>query len=195
MKYVVRVALGALLGLAVTAALWFFQARWWIGGVAGGLVAALGFLLTFFLWSADRLEEGYEQVLFDLPNNLVSGALAVALVGLAFGGGLLHKGSSAPDPSIAVADSQHDALVSLYNDVMGGKIDAAGLVAQQAKLKAAQEAVAALPAGEKATLLRTASAAAGKAFDELAKCSDLAKCPLARLEMTNAKAPLDAYAA
>src|SRR5581483_6354256 len=189
--------MGVVLGLLVSLGLWFFHARWWIGGIAGGLVATLGFLATFFVWSADRLDEGYEQVLFDLPNNMVSLALAVAFVGLAFAGGLVPRGggSAAPDPSAAVADSQHDALVSLYNDVMGAKIDAAGLQAEQAKLKAAQDAIATLPAGPKTTLLQAAAAAEGKAFAELGKCADVAKCPLARLEMSNAKTPLDKYAA
>ncbi|HET6405262.1 MAG TPA: hypothetical protein VFH78_11495, partial [Candidatus Thermoplasmatota archaeon] len=75
MPYWVRIALGAVLGLATALALWLLVGTPWVTATAASLLAAIGFLGSYFIWSADRLDEGYEQVLFDRPNTIVSAVL------------------------------------------------------------------------------------------------------------------------
>jgi hypothetical protein len=96
MNYYARVGLGLVLGALAVAALAFFSFAWWIAAAAGALLAILAFLASFFLWTADRPEEGYEQVLFDGPNVVHALVLAAVLVGGAFGTSLFHKGASGP---------------------------------------------------------------------------------------------------
>jgi len=86
MRYPVRIAIGAGLGLAAVVGFHFVFARWWVGALIAALLGLVGFLGSFFIWSADRLDEGYEQVLFDLKNNIVSLVLVLVLVGASFGG-------------------------------------------------------------------------------------------------------------
>jgi hypothetical protein len=62
----------------------------WAIAVAA-LLAPIGFLASFFLWTADRPQDGYEQVLFDVPNLLTSLALVGVLVGAGWGGGVLLR--------------------------------------------------------------------------------------------------------
>jgi len=193
-RYFVRVALGALLGLLAVGALAFFGVRWWIGAVAGALLAAVGFLGSFFLWSADRPEEGYEQVLFDLPNNVVSVALVVVLVGLAFGAPhLLHKGSAAPvDPAIADMNAQHDALTKVYNDLVAAKLDRAGVDAAKASVAAAKLDLGNLTASDNSKTLLAAANGEGPALDAYVGCGYKA-CQAVQLSLIDVKAALNKY--
>lgn len=115
MKFVVRVALGAALGLAAVVGLSFFMEKWWLVGLVGAVTGVVAFLGSFFVWSADRLDEGYEQVLFDLPNSAISLGLVVVLVGAAFGVGLF--GSSESSPKLSAEDAAAVAAMGAQREV------------------------------------------------------------------------------
>jgi hypothetical protein len=97
MQYYARVGIGGLLGLLGAIGLAFLVDATWPAALAGALLAAIGFLATFFLWTADRPPspqepQGYEQVLFD-PRNLVHlAALALLVAGGAYGWSLMFDG-------------------------------------------------------------------------------------------------------
>lgn len=159
MKYGVRVAIGATVGLllSVGLALWLDAA--WIAALAGGLGGPVAFLATFFIWSADRLDEGYEQVLFDKPNSILSGVMLLALVGVALGTGWLAGG-----PSV---DPAHAAALAAMGEQEGT------LAALAAKYETANAAIAAQEdAGDVAGLV-TEAAAVRTALDDLEVPADL----------------------
>lgn len=202
-RYVVRVVLGVVLGLIAVAALWFFGAAWWVGALVGALLGLVGFLGSFFLWTADRPEEGYEQVLFDLPNNLVSLVLILAFVGAAFAGGhWLAREKPAPvDPAVAASMNEaHDNLTRIYNQIAAGNYTSSDAAkAASAEVKAIQDALAALPPSPKVDLLSAAATSIQKGLAEITSCTDPGSCSLgarlAKADALRAKDPLDAYAA
>lgn len=181
MRYVVRVVLGAFLGLLAVVSLGWIGLSWWIGATAGALLALAGFLGSFFVWSADRPEEGYEQVLFDLPNNAVAATMIVAFVGLAFAGGHWLGGASAPAEDAAAAlarsqDSQALFILNQYYDPQGPQLDAAATQEAQATVKALQAALAGAPDSEgKASRVQMVDNLA-KGLDAWTACGHKAPC-------------------
>lgn len=112
MRFVVRVLIGvALSAIALTVFLLTVGPKVW-AIATGAVLAPIGFLGSFFLWSADRPEEGYEQVLFDRPNSLTSLALVAVLGGAAFGAGLFLDGDNV-DPAEAAYLQQRDLITDL----------------------------------------------------------------------------------
>lgn len=209
MKYAVRVGMGIVAGAGLAVGLSLWLDAWWIGALAGGLGGPLVFLATFFLWTADRPEEGYEQVLFDRPNTLLSALMLLAFAGLAYGtGALLAPGTSlSPDEQAALQrmDDSRDAIARLTNaydaaNAAFTKGEAPGDLAPH--LKEATDARAALatldvpePLGDlKASLLKAASAVED-AFDGLGKCAagDTAACLDARIAHADAARGLQLY--
>lgn len=119
MRFLVRVAMGVGLGLVAVISLSFVISRWWIVAILGALLALVGFLGSFFVWTADRPEEGYEQVLFDKPNSIVSGVMVLAFVGAAFGMGWLlepvDEGPVLPPEEAAAVASMNEQRVKLHD--------------------------------------------------------------------------------
>lgn len=109
MPYWQRVVLGFLMGLLALLGLWYFVGISWLTAAVAGLVAPLVFLGSFFLFSADRPDEGYEQVLFDRPNTLLALAMIVLMAGAGVASGHLDVG-----PSAAASGRGMDALVKDY---------------------------------------------------------------------------------
>ncbi|MFA5861653.1 MAG: hypothetical protein WDA16_08155 [Candidatus Thermoplasmatota archaeon] len=193
MRFLARVLLGAFLGLVTLGGLHFAITRWWISGIAGALVGVLGFLLTFFVWTADRPDVGYEQVLFDGANSAVSVILAVILVAGGFGISLAGKSSTPQDPAVVEMNAQHDKLTRIYNDVTASKLDAVSLRSARADVQAAQASLAKLPTSERLALLTKAAAAEVTSLDEYEKCGTKL-CQNATLALLDAKGPLNKYA-
>src|ERR1051325_2078121 len=148
MRFLVRVAIGAGLGLAAAIGLSFVM-RWWIVAILAVLLALVGFLGSFFLWSADRPQEGYEQVLFDKPNSIVSGVMAVAFVAAAFGMGWLlepvDQGPSLPPAEVAAVSSMnaervklHDVLVLYLKEPKSSKVPEWSKAANESKAAVAK---------------------------------------------------------
>lgn len=148
MRFLVRVAMGVGLGLAAVVGLSFLM-KWWIVAILGALLALVGFLGSFFVWSADRPEEGYEQVLFDKPNSILSGVLVLAFVGAAFGMGWLlepvDEGPNLPPAEAAAVSSMnaervklHDVLVLYLNDPKSAKVSDWSKQADESKAAVAQ---------------------------------------------------------
>lgn len=134
MPFWVRILLGILLGLLALAGLWLGVGVTWVTATVAALVAPLGFLGSFFLWTADQPAKGYEQVLFDRPNTLVSAGmvLAFALAGLSTG--LLGAPSDAPEArDVALVAQDYDATARAY---IAGTMDGPAARAKLDELKA-----------------------------------------------------------
>jgi hypothetical protein len=192
MRFLARVLLGVTVGLAAILGLHFVFRAWWIGALVGGLAGALMFLATFFVWTADRPEEGYEQVLFDLPNTVVAVALILVLASAGFAGTLFH-GKAAPDPAAATMAAEHGALVKVYDDLMAGKLDASGVTAARSTVASAQDALAKLPPSPDLAKLQAAAKAELTALDDYAGACGMKLCQTATLDLLDAKDPLDQY--
>ena len=194
MRFAIRIVIGAVLGLVAFATLWLLDVRAWVVALASGLLGPIGFLGSFFIWSADRPEIGYEQVLFDKPNSIISAVMILALAGGAFGVAHLGAGSASPppDPNAAAMESQHQTLVHLYNLLIQGKLASEQAPDAKTNLSTAQEAIAKLPAGPKATALATAAATLSHALDAYAGCSYKA-CQTANLALFDAKDALKRF--
>jgi hypothetical protein len=198
MRYAVRVGIGVGLGLAAIVAFHFFVHTWWVAGLLAALLGLIGFLGSFFIWTADRPEEGYEQVLFDMKNNVVSLVLVALLVGGAFG--VAHvwapKAAAAPlDPAVAAMNTQHDKLVSVYNDVQAGKLDASSTATAKKDVQAVQDALKALTTtSPKLDLLNKAATAELTALDAYSGTCGFKVCQAATLALLDAKDPLNQYA-
>jgi hypothetical protein len=209
MKYGLRVGIGVVLGAALAVGLTTWLDKWWIGALAGGLGGPLVFLATFFAWSADRPEEGYEQVLFDRPNTLLSGVMLVAFVGLAFGAGWLLSPAAGLSPEEQAALAQMDGSRALLGRLADNYAAAnAAFIDGQApgdlapgleEAKAAHAALAALEPpeslyGHKEPLLKAARAVEA-AFDALGKCvgGDTSACLDARIGHADVVRGLQGY--
>lgn len=209
MKFGVRVAIGAIIGLALAVALPLLLESWWVGALAGGLLGPLAFLATFFIWSADRLDEGYEQVLFDRPNTTLSALMLVAFVGVAFGAGHLASGPAGPSPeeqaALAQMDQEHATLGRLAGEftvasearAKGG--DPGDLDADLDEARATRAALQAMsvpePLLEVKGNLQKAASGLENAFDALKKCAegDNAACLDARIAHADAVRGLSLY--
>ena len=113
MSWWTRLGLGAGLGLVAALALGWLLDGWAIPAAVGALLAAIGFLGSFFVWSADvppspENPEGYEQVLFDGPNVVASLLVVAGVVALAFFVRFDATAPAAEDHSAYVA--QQDAV-------------------------------------------------------------------------------------
>jgi len=198
MRYGVRVAIGVVLGLVAIVAFHFFVHTWWVAGLLAALLGLVGFLGSFFLWTADRPEEGYEQVLFDVKNNAVSLVLVVVLVGAAFG--VAHvwtpKAPAAPvDPTVAAMNTQHDKLVSVYNDIQAGKLDQSSTATAKKDVQGVQDALKTLTTtSPKLGLLNKAATAELTALDAYGGACGFKVCQAATLALLDAKDPLNQYA-
>lgn len=147
MRYHARFGIGLLVGLLPACGVAFLTPSAWPVALTGALLAALGFLATFFVWDADRppsdLEpNGYEQVLFDGRNSLHAGLLVVLFVGATFGhAALFAPEASGPAPAAEAASSPaldlaqadlvalSDAFVAAHDAFAAGE-DAGDLHAQ-----------------------------------------------------------------
>lgn len=196
MPYWLRVVLGVVLGAAAGVASWYFLGIAWLTATLAALFAAVGFLGSYFLWSADRPEEGYEQVLFDRPNTIVTLALVVVFAGAGIGSGFLG-GAAAPASGVG------DDMAALYASYLAtsaafSKEEADGpttvakiteLRAENARLKGAVDA---LPAGTERDGLTDANTALGAALQALEACASgtKAECVNARLAAADAQTAL-----
>lgn len=195
MPYWTRILIGASLGAVAAAALWLIVGIPWLTAAVAALLAAVGFLGSYFVWSADRLPE-YEQVLFDRPNTIVTGLLVLAFAAAGLGTGLL-----ASEPAPLAPGERTQVLYADYQrtaDAFASKeIDAAALDEAMADLRVESDRLAvdleALPEGEERTDLVAANDALALAMDSMRACAggDKAQCLDARLLAADAKLALN----
>lgn len=190
MPYWLRIAIGAGLGAAAGIALWLFVGIAWVTATGAALLAAIGFLGSYFVWSADRLPE-YEQVLFDRPNTIVAGVLVVAFALAGVGTGLLGGDAAPPTPaesvSILYARYQNgaDAFVSKTAD---GAATTALLDELAAESQRLAPEIAALPDSSARAALIEANEHLASAIGALKACvaGESAKCLDARISAADA---------
>lgn len=196
-KFVVRIALGATLGLVAVGGLSFAIQKWYLIALVGAVTGVVGFLGSFFIWSADRLDEGYEQVLFDFPNSATSLVLVVILVGAAFGGGQILSASAAPQLSPEEATASHamgeqrEALREVLVAYLG-KPTSADLPEWKSKVSAASAVIANLSVPDSLApmlvLLGDEANALSAAIEAQEKCNqrDTESCANARISASDA---------
>ena len=210
MRYYTRVGIGFAMGLALVAATSYWE-KWWLVAPIGALVAVVGFLGTFFVWSADRLPE-YEQVLFDGRN--VAHALGLVTVLALAGFGTSFWGPHATPrahPALVARAAQSLALSKIANDLQKasddfktGRLSAAdagskvtGLIADMRGVQAAVDKLQA-PAGgvEKLGHLKGETKALAGALDLSLKCiaGDANACLDARVGLADSKREAALYA-
>ncbi|HVM46145.1 MAG TPA: hypothetical protein VM582_09440, partial [Candidatus Thermoplasmatota archaeon] len=173
MPYWVRISLGVVLGLASAAALWLLVGVAWITALVAALLAAIGFLGSYFIWSADRLDEGYEQVLFDRPNTIVT-LLLIAGFALA-GTGTAFIDLSDPPPT---PEQRLKALYARYQSAADAHTsrtaEAATTLEKLAELRVESDRVhlevEALPESPKRAALEKANDALALAIDAMQAC-------------------------
>ena len=173
MRFVVRIVIGAVLGILALAVMAIFGVRWWIVALTSGLLAPLAFLGTFFLWSADRPDLGYEQVLFDAPNTTFSIIMLVVLAGASFGFTHIHFGGSAA-AAIAPTEAAQVALIHIASDAQKqkGAADKGDVKTINAFLLTARAQVAALANVTKTDpALQTATDNLSTGLNELGNCA------------------------
>ena len=206
MAYWTRILIGALLGAAALGALWYLTGITWATAAAAALLAPVGFLGSYFVWSADRPEDGYEQVLFDRPNTLVSAVMIVAFATLGIFSGVVPLAAEAPPAAalrtpaegVAALQSEFDAISAAYD--AGEKdsdqtVDA--LLALREKADAVGDEIDALPDGEPKDALVEAYDWVGQAIIQMKECAAGRedKCEAAQTSMADAKAALRTYRA
>jgi len=167
MRFGVRILLGAILGLVALVTLWLLGVRTWVVATTAGLLAPIGFLGSFFVWSADRPEAGYEQVLLDAPNTTLSVVMIVLFAGASFGLGFIHfgHGPAAPDEKSQLQQMALGVQVHV-KDFNAGKIKADDVTAYVATTKAAAKNLTLANAA-----LKDAATGLDKSLDDLAKCA------------------------
>lgn len=196
MPYWLRVAMGAILGLFAAGALWLLVGIPWLTATVAALLAAGGFLGSYFVWSADRLPE-YEQVLFDRPNTIVASVLIVAFAAAGIGTGFLGAGAPAPmapEDRVAFlyADYQHAADAFTKQEA-----DAEATIATMEELRVESDRIAleleALPGSEVRDHLVEANDMLALAMDSMKACAsgEKSQCMDARLTAADAKAALE----
>ena len=200
MAYWMRIAVGAVLGLVGLVALWLTLGVAWLTALGAVLLALVGFLGSYFVVSADRPEEGYEQVLFDRPNTLVSVVMIVLFAGAGVGSGLLGGGETAPP---GPSDNVYALRAGYLGAADGWMKDAPkdDTLATLAGLREESDRIAieleALPEGDERTNLEAANDALAFAIDSLKVCAEQEQrsCMDARLNAADAEAALQTYAA
>lgn len=199
MPYWVRIAIGAVLGLVAAVLLWLFVGVPWVTALAAAILAPLGFLATYFVWSADRLPE-YEQVLFDRPNTLVSAGMLVAFALAGLGTGFLGgAGEAAPTPAdeLAAMQTEYQSISDAFADKSA---DAEATTAALNELRSAADPlyarIEALPDGDGKTALVDAWDYLTLAMTQLKTCAggDEAKCVDARISASEVQGALARYA-
>lgn len=196
LPYWVRIAFGAFLGIATLVALWLLVGRAWLTATVAALLAPIGFLGSYFAFSADRPEEGHEQVLFDKPNTIVSGVMialfAFAGIGTAFVGGAAEEPSTAERVSQLYNVYQNNAIAFTKQE-----LDAEALTAILDELRAESDRLAleigALPEGAARGALATVNDALALAIDAMKLCAAGTgdECVNARLFASDAQAALE----
>lgn len=194
-----RIGLGVLLGTAGLIPLWLFVGIGWLTATAAALLAAIGFLGSFFVFSADRPDEGYEQVLFDKPNTVVSVILLLAFAGAGVGTGFLGGDAEPSTP---------ERVTMLYNAYQNNadayarqEVDAANMTAILEELRVESDRLAAeieaLPEGDARAALAEANDALALAMDSMKLCvaGTDDECLNARLTAADAQTALQKHAA
>lgn len=198
MAYWMRIAVGALLGAGALVGLWLGPGIGWLTATVAALAALIGFLGSYFVVSADRPAEGYEQVLFDRPNTLVALALVVVFAGAGFGTGLLG-GDSGPDPADNVYALRADYQAA--SDAWGVDSPAEDTLATLETLRTESDLIAGelalLPEGDVRTHLEAANDAIAFSIDALKVCAqkETRSCIEARINAADAESALQKYAA
>lgn len=200
MSYKVRITIGVVLGLVAAVLLWLFVGVTWATALAGALLAPIGFLGSYFLWSADRPEEGYEQVLFDRPNTVVSSVMLVSFALLGLGTGFLGGGSDAPPTPADDLHAMRAEYVTLSDAIVAKEL--AGEEATNALNDLRGEAdplydrIEAMPEGDAKTALIDAWDYLTLAMTQLKTCvaGDEAKCVDARVSASEVQSALARYA-
>ena len=195
MPYWIRILIGALLGLAAAVALWLFVGIAWLTATVAALLAAVGFLGSYFIWSADRLPE-YEQVLFDRPNTIVTAVLLVTFAAAGFGTGFLggSGGDLTPTDRVAILYADYQHVADAYTS---DEADAETTIAALTDLRVESDRIAleveALPEGDERDNLASANDALALAMDSLKACAggENGQCLDARLFAADAKTALD----
>lgn len=195
--YWLRIATGVVLGLAALVTLWLFVGLTWLTATVAALIAPLGFLGSYFVVTADRPEEGFEQVLFDRPNTLVSMGM-VALFALAGVGTGFLGGEPAPGPAdgLYALRAEYQTIADAYaNEESDGPTTIDALNALRERLDPVTRDLEALPDGDAKTALIEASDALAQAMVQLKTCAggESAKCVDARISMADAQAALERY--
>lgn len=198
MPYWMRIAIGAVLGLVALLALWPTLGITWLTATVAALLAPVGFLASYFIWSADRPDEGYEQVLFDKPNTIVTLAMILVFAGAGLGTGFLG-GESAPTPADRVAALRNqyqgtsDAITA--GDLAGEDATAAiaALREESDRIAVELETLEETDANKK---LIEANDDLAFAMDALKECAggDRGKCVDARVSAADAQSALNEYA-
>lgn len=197
MPYWVRITIGVVLGVLAAVLLWLFVGITWVTALVAALLAPIGFLGSYFIWSADRLPE-YEQVLFDRPNTIVSLVLIVGFALAGVGTGFLGGSDAPPTPadelyamraeyqgisdSIVAKSLEGDAAIAAINDLRA-KADPLGVT------------IEALPADEDKDALVDAYDYLTTAMTQLKDCAkgDSGKCLEARISNSEVQTALERY--
>ena len=197
MPYWLRIAIGAILGLIAAAALWLFVGIPWLTAAVAALLAAVGFLGSYFVWSADRLDEGYEQVLFDRPNTIVASVLIVAFAVAGIGSGFFGGASPAPlapEERVAFLYADYQRAADAFTKQ---EVDADATSATMDELRVESDRIAieleALPESEERAALIEANDGLALAMDAMKACvaGEKSQCMDARLMAADAKGALE----
>lgn len=200
MAYWMRIGTGAFLGIAAVVGLWLAVGIVWLTALVAVLVAIVGFLGSFFVVSADRPEEGYEQVLFDRSNMIVTVLFLVLFAGAGIGTGFLGADAAPPDPADPVYALRADYLRTADAWSEGADADPDVTLAEVSGLRTESDRVAmeleALADDDARTHLAAANDALAFALDALKDCAEQGehRCLDARLNAADAESALQRYA-
>lgn len=196
--YWLRITTGIVLGLAALVALWLLVGLTWLTATVAALVAPLVFLGSYFVVSADKPEEGYEQVLFDKPNSVVSLVMVVVFALAGVGTGFLGAADAPPGPAdeLYALRAEYQTVADAYaSDSADGPTTIDAVNALRDRLDPIARSLAELPDGEAKTALVDASDALAQAMVSLKTCAggESEKCLDARISMADVQAALSRY--
>ncbi len=152
MRYWVRVFVGVGVGGIAFPILWSVLANVWIGAAAAAVLAPLVFLATFFIWDADRPEDGYEQVLFDKPNSAVAAGLVLCFLFAGYAAVWTGYGEPAAAPTPRELSSVAGESKSVTDAFRNGGLDAETAASRLTSLRAEAERIS--PSEARDALLR-----------------------------------------
>lgn len=199
MSYWVRITIGVVLGLAAALLTWQFVGIPWATALAAALLAPVGFLGSYFLWTADRPEEGYEQVLFDRPNTIVAAIMLVCFALAGMGTGFLGAGgASPPTPAddLYAMRADYQRISDAYSaGTSEGEATIELLNALRAEADPLYERIEALPDGDATNALIDAWDYLTLAMTQLKTCAggEEAKCLDARISASEVQSALARY--